>query len=117
MPRIQYLISATLGVASALALGAAPALAQDSSAEAQFATFTPTNNPNNDGIDYSIWDEAMKNLVISMGPSLRETAGRPDPSFGTRRQYGHVSRYRLEGTRIMFSFLDSDVIASFRIRN
>ncbi|MFU7529482.1 DUF547 domain-containing protein [Qipengyuania sp. ASV99] len=113
MPRIQFLISATLGAASALALGAAPALAQDNSAESQFATFAPTNNPNNDGIDYSIWDEAMKNLVVSMGPSLRETAGRPDPSFGTRRQYGHVSRYRLEGTRLMFSFLDSDVIASF----
>jgi hypothetical protein len=48
-----------------------------------------------------------------MGPSLREGAPRPDPSFGTRRQYGHVSRYRLEGTRVMFSFLDSDVIASF----
>jgi hypothetical protein len=77
------------------------------------ATFTPSGTPNNDGIDYSIWDEAMKNIVISMGPSLREGAPRPDPSFGTRRQYGHVSRYRLEGTRVMFSFLDADVIASF----
>jgi hypothetical protein len=101
-----------------LAFAAAPLAAQDTGAGAldtdvQFATFTPGDNPNNDQIDYSIWDEAMKNLVISMGPSLRETAGIPEQSFGTRRQYGHVSRYRLEGTRIMFSFLDSDVIASF----
>jgi hypothetical protein len=97
---------------------AAPAAHASSSSnfalsEAALATFAPSKSPNNDKIDYSIWDEAMKNIVISMGPSLREGAPRPDPSFGTRRQYGHVSRYRLEGTRVMFSFLDSDVIASF----
>jgi hypothetical protein len=98
------------GVALALAV---PAHAQTPLSNDALATFAPSQNPNNDKIDYSIWDEAMKNIVISMGPSLREGAGRPDPSFGTRRQYGHVSRYRLEGTRVMFSFLDADVIASF----
>ncbi|WP_234032032.1 DUF547 domain-containing protein [Porphyrobacter sp. SLTP] len=98
------------GVALAIAV---PAHAQTPLSNDALATFAPSQSPNNDKIDYSIWDEAMKNLVISMGPSLREGAGRPDPSFGTRRQYGHVSRYRLEGTRVMFSFLDADVIASF----
>ena len=111
MPRLP----AALLAASALALTASPAFAQDArpAADPQFATFTPSANPIRHSIDYSIWDEAMKNLVISMGPSLRETAGSPPPSFGTRRQYGHVSRYRLEGTRIMFSFLDADIRASF----
>lgn len=102
---------------AALLAGAALGLAVPAHAaapsEAELATFAPSKTPNNDGIDYSIWDEAMKSIVISMGPSLREGAPRPDPSFGTRRQYGHVSRYRLEGTRVMFSFLDRDVIASF----
>jgi hypothetical protein len=98
------------GVALAFAV---PAHAQTPLSNDALATFAPSQSPNNDKIDYSIWDEAMKNIVISMGPSLREGAGRPDPSFGTRRQYGHVSRYRLEGTRVMFSFLDADVIASF----
>ncbi len=98
------------GVALALT---GPAHAQTPLSNDALATFAPSQSPNNDKIDYSIWDEAMKNIVISMGPSLREGAGRPDPSFGTRRQYGHVSRYRLEGTRVMFSFLDADVIASF----
>ena len=96
-------------VTAALAVPAHASTPGDSA----FATFAPSSTPNNDGIDYSIWDEAMKSIVISMGPSLREGAPRPDPSFGTRRQYGHVSRYRLEGTRVMFSFLDADVIASF----
>lgn len=83
------------------------------SLDPQFATFAPNQDPNNDSVDYSIWDEAMKNIVISMGPSLRETAGSAEPGFGSRRIYGHRSRYRLEGTRIMFSFLDADVISTF----
>jgi hypothetical protein len=110
MPFMPPIRSALLAAAALLA---APALAQTPPGEAELARFAPSQNPTNDGIDYSIWDEAMKNIVISMGPSLRESAPRPDPSFGTRRQYGHVSRYRLEGTRVMFSFLDADVIASF----
>jgi hypothetical protein len=99
--------------AGALLAGAVPAAAQTPVTDADLLTFAPSQTPNDDKIDYSIWDEAMKNLVVSMGPSLREGAGRPDPSFGTRRQYGHVSRYRLEGTRVMFSFLDAEIIASF----
>lgn len=110
MPIMPLVRSALL--ASAM-LVAAPAFAQSPLADNDLATFAPSDKPGKDRIDYSIWDEAMKNIVISMGPSLREGAPRPDASLGTRRQYGHVSRYRLEGTRVMFSFLDSDVIASF----
>jgi hypothetical protein len=100
-------------LAGAMLTGAVPAAAQTPLGEAELATFAPSKTPNADKIDYSIWDEAMKNIVVSMGPSLRESAPRPEPSLGSRRQYGHVSRYRLEGSRVMFSFLDSDVIASF----
>jgi len=113
---MPFLIRSALFAAAASLALVAPVQAQapaSAPSEAELATFAPSKTPNNDKIDYSIWDEAMKNLVISMGPSLREGAPRPDPSFGTRRQYGHVSRYRLEGTRVMFSFLDADVIASF----
>ncbi|MEE4154854.1 MAG: DUF547 domain-containing protein [Erythrobacter sp.] len=98
-------LAAASAVAQPATLGAAP--------DQAFATFTPGTNPNADSIDYSIWDEAMRNLVVSMGPSLRQGAPRPDQGFGSRRVYGHVSRYRLEGTRIMFSFLDAEVIATF----
>lgn len=102
-----------LAALAAAALGAPLAAEEPLAVEPQYRTFVPKENPNEDGIDYSIWTEAMKNLVVSMGPSLREGAGRPDPSFGSRRQYGHVSRYRLEGSRVMFSFLDDKVIDSF----
>ena len=113
MPYLPRAFALPAILAGAMLAGAAPAAAQAPLGEAELATFAPSKTPNSDKIDYSIWDEAMKNIVVSMGPSLRESAPRPDPSFGTRRQYGHVSRYRLEGTRVMFSFLDTDVIASF----
>ena len=104
--------------ASALTLIAVPAAAQTAPAnqrasDAEIASFAPSGEPIEHTIDYGIWDEAMRNLVVSMGPSLRETAGSPQQSFGTRRRYGHNSRYRLEGTRLMFSFLDSDIRESF----
>ena len=113
MPYLPRTFALPAIFAGAMLAAVAPAAAQTPLGEAELATFVPSQNPNNDKIDYSIWDEAMKNIVVSMGPSLRESAPRPDPSFGTRRQYGHVSRYRLEGTRVMFSFLDADIIASF----
>ena len=112
MLRLPALIP--LAAVSALALGAAaPAPAAAQASDDRFATFTPTGEPINHRIDYEIWDEAMRNLTISMGPSLRQSAGIPQQSIGSRRQYGHTSRYRLEGTRVMFSFLDADVISTF----
>lgn len=115
MPSMIRFASHSALIAAAAGLLLTPAVqAQTATAsDGEFATFAPSGTPNGDKIDYSIWDEAMKNLVVSMGPSLRESAPRPDASLGTRRQYGHVSRYRLEGTRVMFSFLDADVISSF----
>ncbi|MFO6445951.1 DUF547 domain-containing protein [Erythrobacter sp. NE805] len=112
MPFLSRPLAPALLLSAAALAFAAPAQAQARSDDA-LAAFAPADRLDPKTIDYSIWDEAMKSIVISMGPSLREGAPRPDPSFGTRRQYGHVSRFRLEGTRVMFSFLDSDVIASF----
>ncbi|MEM6907459.1 MAG: DUF547 domain-containing protein [Pseudomonadota bacterium] len=114
-PRALHMpqLALVLGSISALALMTVPAQARENPGDPQFATFVPGTDPNDDRIDYSIWTEAMQNLVLSMGPSLRKSAGLPDPSFGTRRQYGHVSRYRLEGTRVIFSFFDDKVKASF----
>ena len=55
----------------------------------------------------------MARMAPPCASAKRAPAGSPPQSFGTRRQYGHVSRYRLEGSRIMFSFLDADIRASF----
>ncbi|MEO0906650.1 MAG: DUF547 domain-containing protein [Pseudomonadota bacterium] len=89
-----------------------PAATPPRPARAEFAQFTPTNDPIRHRIDYAIWDYALKNIVISMGPSNRRTAGSLPPAYGTRIRQGHNSRYRLEGSLVSFLWLDDEVISS-----
>ena len=99
--------------ATSTAITFAPiASAQSASVSEQFGQFRPQPDGSATQIDYSIWDEALKFFVLRMGQSIREGAPRVDPGMGTRRVYGHESRYRLEGNRIAFSFLEPEVIES-----
>jgi Protein of unknown function, DUF547 len=77
------------------------------------AIFTPTTDPIRHRIDYEIWDYALKNMVLSMGPPDRQSARRTDPITGTRIKQGPQSRYRLEGSVLLFRFLDTKVLESF----
>lgn len=81
--------------------------------DASLAVFTPTTDPVRHTIDYEIWDYALKNLMVSMGPSTRQGAPRPHPMVGSRLKQGPQSRYRLEGSLVLFNFFDKNVIASF----
>ncbi len=83
------------------------------SLEEHLAQFTPTTDPIRHTIDYEIWDWALKRLVLSMGPPDRLGAPTPQPNTGTRLKQGPQSRYRLEGSLVLFNFFDKDVIASF----
>ncbi|WP_299194066.1 DUF547 domain-containing protein [uncultured Erythrobacter sp.] len=76
------------------------------------ARFTPAADRREHRIDYAHWDEALGWFVVPMGPSIRVGAGRVDPRTGTRRIYGHESRYRLEGNRVAFSYLTAEIRAS-----
>ncbi|MEO0590565.1 MAG: DUF547 domain-containing protein [Pseudomonadota bacterium] len=101
------------GAVAATALAAALASTSPAAAvDTGFATFAPAEKSSSASIDYDVWNEAVQNIVISMGPSLRQTAGRPPAGYGSRRQYGHTSRYRLEGSRVTFSFLDATIIGN-----
>lgn len=79
----------------------------------RLTVFTPTSDPIRHQIDYEVWDYALKNITLSMGPSSRKGAPRPDPILGSRIKHGPQSRYRLEGSLVLFRFFDQDVIASF----
>ncbi len=60
-------------------------------------------------IDYAIWGEMLRAMVIYMGPSERTRASRPEPMVGTRLIQGHDSAFRLEGNKIFFSGLDDEL--------
>ena len=93
--------------------GVAAADSQNSRADERLAIFTPTSDPIRHKIDYEIWDYALKHILISMGPSTRQGAPSPAPPPGTRLKSGPQSRYRLEGSLVMFRFFDRQVIESF----
>ena len=85
--------------------GATPSIAASNS---EFSIFTPQQQTHSKSIDYSVLDAILSNVVVDLGPSTRIFQRRPDPELGTRIVNGHTSPYRLEGKRIMFSFLDND---------
>ncbi|MGI8943056.1 MAG: DUF547 domain-containing protein [Qipengyuania sp.] len=107
-------LTAVMGTPLAAQNGAtlADKAAAASSVEANFAQFAPRSQATSARLDYSIWDEALDFFVLRMGPSLRQGAPSVSPGMGTRRTYGHDSLYRLEGNRVIFSFLNDDVKAS-----
>ncbi|WP_108788438.1 DUF547 domain-containing protein [Erythrobacter sp. Alg231-14] len=84
------------------------AIAPDN-ATTQLAQFAPDQDRREHRIDYEHWDEALAWFVVPMGPSIRQGAPRVDPLVGTRRIYGHESRYRLEGNRVAFSYLTPQI--------
>ncbi len=74
-----------------------------------FERFAPAASQRDHRIDYGHWDEALGWFVVPMGPSIRQAPPRADPPLGTRRIYGHESRYRMEGNRVAFSYLSEDI--------
>lgn len=71
--------------------------------------FAPASDTIQHRIDYRHWDEALGRFVIPMGPSIRDGARRLEPRTGTRINYGQKSRFRLEGNRVAFSYLDNEI--------
>lgn len=115
---IKSLGSITLAAAIASSAGIAVAqvpagtTAERRASETGFAQFTPRPSSKVTRLDYTIWDEALKSFVLRMGDSLREGAPRPATGLGSRVLYGHDSRYRLEGNRVGFGFLEPEAIAA-----
>lgn len=76
---------------------------------AQLAQFAPAAERDDHRIDYTYLDEALRWMVVPMGPSIREGAPRREPRMGSRRLQGHESRFRLEGNRVAFSFFNQGI--------
>ncbi|MDJ0979737.1 MAG: DUF547 domain-containing protein [Erythrobacter sp.] len=79
-----------------------------------FAIFAPTRTPVRHRIDYGIWDYALKQMVVWMGPSLRKRPAIFQQAVAQGRlRAGHNSRFRTEGALVAFSRMDQEAIASF----
>jgi len=73
-----------------------------------FDRFIPRPGNKSLRMDYSIWDEALNDVILDLGPSTRNRATRPQAQVGTRMVLGHKSQYRLEGTRFTFAYLNDE---------
>ena len=108
--------SRTIAFASVAALAAitTPAYGQETdltveaseSAVSDLSQFTPRPSVEAISFDYTFLDTALQFMVMRMWPSTREGAKRPDNYLGSRMRWGHLSRYRLEGNRVVFSLLE-----------
>ncbi len=78
------------------------------SVAAPYRQFVPKQQTQYSTIDYEVWDTALQNIVLRLGQSIRIRARRPDSIVGTRIVKGHKSGYRLEGSRVTFSFLNDE---------
>ena len=102
-----------LATALAMPLPLAAQASDETAASAQteaLAQFAPRPSGNTSRMDYGFLDQALGFMVLRMGISTREGLGRPEPTIGSRQLYGHDSRYRLEGNRVVYSFLKDDAI-------
>ena len=79
---------------------------------APYRKFAPKTQTSSATIDYEVWDIALRNIVLRLGQSVRIRASKPDPDVGTRVVKGHKSGYRMEGSRVTFSFLNDQYRAS-----
>jgi len=84
-----------------------PVAAAQATTPANFDIFKP-NPVNKSRFDYSIWNEALEQVVLDFGPSTRLRAGRVRAGVGSRFVKGHKSAYRLEGSRFTFEFITDD---------
>ena len=113
MTRTLALALSTIAVVAAgpTVSSAANIQAQASPTDNAFARFAPDGQSSRVRLDWSFYDEALGYFVLYMGPSLREAPFPFRPPVGSRVRYGHDSRYRLEGNRIVFELLSDDEIA------
>lgn len=73
-----------------------------------FSKFKPNNQVLNTRLNYDALDAALENTVFRLGISKRKHMTKPSNPTGTRMISGHKSPYRLEGSRVMFSFLTDE---------
>lgn len=73
-----------------------------------FSQFAPKSKTKSTRIDYTVWDEALKDVVLDLGPSTRIRAPKPQAEIGTRVVKGHKTAYRLEGSRFTFAYITDE---------
>ncbi len=79
-----------------------------SDAQMAIPAFVPRAQSVRTRLDYTMLNDALNYSVLPLGPSTRRHMSRPDLNTGSRLRTGHQSPYRLEGSRISLSLLNTE---------
>ena len=74
--------------------------------------FEPQPDGRDVRIDYEFTDMVLKATVLRTGPSERVRYSRPSGLTGSKVRRGSLSRYRLEGNKIVYSLMNDDTKAA-----
>ena len=84
-----------------------------SRSQAIFDVFAPKKQTLSTSFDYTVWDNALEDSVVQMGPSLRRFAKRSRAALGSRIvRKSRNSPYRLEGSRFTFHYISDSYEAA-----
>lgn len=86
--------------------------APDEAVQGSLAVFTPRPDGRDHRLDYSVWTEALRFYVVSMGRPLRKMPIGDANATGTRMKIGPTSMYRTDGSMIGYALIHPEVMAN-----
>jgi hypothetical protein len=101
---LAILVAGTMAIITPPAAAAAP--------PESLTLFTPHPDGRDHRLDYSVWTEALRAYVVSMGPPLRKMPVSESGPLGTRTKIGPTSMYRTDGSMIGYALIDREVMAN-----
>lgn len=60
-------------------------------------------------LDFDTWDFMLSETVLYMGPSTRSRAAKNQTQTGTRINRSHISPYKMEGNKVLYSLMKDEV--------
>ena len=76
-----------------------------------YSIFAPKPQSLPTRFDYAVWDNALSDSVVQMGPSLRKFARTPRQALGSRIAFrSRNSPFRLEGSRFTFHYISDSYV-------
>ena len=95
--------------AAALLITAAPgAIAQVQVASPIPPQLTAADPESRLSIDYQVWSDLLRDIVLNVGPSDREPQRRREQLTGTRINTANQTRYRYEGNRVVYHLMSEE---------
>jgi hypothetical protein len=93
---------------SAALLCSTSVLAADTQSAPNLDGFTEFNDNSNRHVDYQIWSELLRDVVLNVPPMDRQPERTRTRNTGTRASTANETRYRYEGNRVVYHLMSDE---------